>query len=196
MNLRICFHNKVKNLVAKLQSFVDQKWYSPLIALLVSLDNIILIIPTDGLLISSALLKPKKWIGFALTVSFGSTLGALLLALIVKQYGIPFINEFYPQVMASKSWILTKNFFDLYGLWVVLIVSAGPVMQQPAIVIAALANTEIKVLLIPLLAGRLFKFLLLAYISSHAPRFLSRLWGIQTELEEVGFKQKIDKLDK
>lgn len=75
--------------VHQLQSYVDQAWYPPLIGILALIDNIVVVIPNDGILISSSMLAPKRWFNLALWVSIGSTLGALLLIVIIEKQGLP-----------------------------------------------------------------------------------------------------------
>jgi membrane protein YqaA with SNARE-associated domain len=70
-----------------LQRFVDRTWYPPFIGFLAALDNIVIVIviviPNDGILISSSMLTPKRWFVLALSVAVGSSIGALVLAALV-----------------------------------------------------------------------------------------------------------------
>jgi membrane protein YqaA with SNARE-associated domain len=185
------FRHKIRDFtkasVQKLQRFVDRKWYPLLIALLAAADNLILVIPNDGILISSSMLAPRRWLQFAVFVAVGSTLGAIALAALVELHGLPWITEFHPGITESTAWSLTQSFFDQYGLIVVFIVAASPLIQQPAVVLAALANTNLTHLALTIFAGRLLKFLIMAYLASHAPRVLTRLWGVRAEMEDAGF---------
>jgi membrane protein YqaA with SNARE-associated domain len=179
-------HNFVRKNVKGLQAFVDRGWYVPLIALLAALDNLIVIVPTDGILVSSAMLRPKKWLSLALAVSLGSTLGGLGLALLVHDLGLPWILNLFPGIQASESWILTEKFFNEYGLIVVFAIAMSPLAQQPTVILASLANTPLMTLGIVVFSGRLTKYLLMSYIATHAPKLITKFWGIKDELKDAG----------
>ncbi len=180
------FKTKVKfyihKIVTDLQKFADRKWYPILIGLLAALDNFIIIVPTDGILISSAMLTPKRWITLAFSVAIGSTLGALLLALFVETQGLQLINEFYPHLDSSSSWIMTRDFFSQYGLVVVFIVAVTPLMQQPSVILASLADTPLTHLALVIFIGRFLKFLLFTYLGVHAPQLFNKIWSSRNKL--------------
>jgi membrane protein YqaA with SNARE-associated domain len=181
-------HKKIQDYVKILQRHADRFWYPPLIGFLAALDNLIIIIPNDGILISSSMLIPKRWFIFALSVTIGSTLGGLLLAALVELQGLPWILDLYPSIDETKMWALTLKFFQKYGLFLVFLVAVTPVVQQPAIILASLANTPLVELGVIIFVGRFIKFLIMAYLGSHAPRMLEKLWGLKSEMKEVGVK--------
>lgn len=181
---------KIKLLVKKLQHFSDRWWYSPLISFLAGLDNLVVVIPTDGILVSSTMLRPRRWLLFAFFISLGSTLGGMVLAALVQIHGLPWILDFYPDINTTSSWTMTESFFDRYGLLLVFAVAATPLMQQPTVILAALANTPLEKIAITVFIGRLIKYIIMSYIASHAPKLLTKLWGVQEELEEVGITEK------
>ena len=183
-------HHLVKKSVAALQKFADRFWYPPFIGFLAALDNIVIVIPNDGILVSSAMLTPKRWFTLALCVAIGSTLGAMVLASLIELLGLPWMLEMYPGVELSKTWTLTQDFFHEYGLIVVFVVAITPVMQQPAVILASLADTPLSQLALVIFVGRFIKFLIMAYIGSHAPRLLEKMWGVKGELEDAGIDIK------
>ncbi len=169
-----------------LHSWVDRSWYSAVLLVLAASDNFLLVVPTDGILVSSTILAPRKWWRFALAIGLGSTLGAVLLAAAIELYGIGLLDSVFPDLDQSQTYQITQKFFIQYGLFVVFLVAISPFFQQPAVILAALANTPLLELGVVIFVGRILKFLLIAYIGSHAPRLLSKLWGVQGELEQVG----------
>ena len=82
----------------------------------------------------------------------------------------------------------TENFFNKYGLFVVFAFGVSPLMQQPVIILSALANTPLFELAAVIFAGRFIKFNLLAYLGSHSPRLLKKMWGMKSELKDAGIK--------
>lgn len=183
-------HRIISRYVKPLQRFTDRFWYPPLIGILAAFDNFIVIIPNDGILISSSMLTPKRWIILALSVAIGSTIGALGLAALVEFQGLPWILEIYPSIDEGKTWAWTVEFFEKFGLLLVFAVAVTPLMQQPAVILAGLANTPLLELAIVIFFGRFIKFLIMAYIGSHTPRLLTKMWGLETELKDVGVHLK------
>lgn len=183
-------HGKIRTYVQLLQRYTHRFWYPPLAGVLAALDNFLVIIPTDGILISSSMLMPKRWFILALSVAVGSAFGALALASLVELQGLPWILEFYPDIGESKTWVWTEDFFKKHGLLLVFAVAITPLMQQPAVILASLANTPLFELITVIFVGRFIKFLLMAYIGSHAPRFLNKMWGLKDELNDAGVDTK------
>jgi membrane protein YqaA with SNARE-associated domain len=183
-------HVKIRTYVQVLQRYANRTWYPPFIGLLAALDNVLIVIPNDGILISSSMLTPKRWFVLALCIAIGSTVGAMLLAALIELQGLPWILELYPGIAETKTWSLTQQFFDKYGLFLVFAVAATPLVQQPAVILASLANTPLLELAAVIFAGRFLKFLIMAYLGSHAPTVLGKLWGLKEELKDAGVNLK------
>lgn len=177
---------KIINLIQNLQNHVNKRWYAPLLGFLAFLDYFIIIIPMDGILISSTMLRPKNWILQALFATIGSTSGAIFFFYLVNLYGFNWILEFYPQINQGAIWNWTLDFFNHYGILLVFLIAATPFVQQPVVALAALSHAPPYQVFFALLFGRLIKYVFITYISSHSPKLLSRLWGVQNELDEVG----------
>jgi membrane protein YqaA with SNARE-associated domain len=188
MSMSDRLHLKIQTYVHKMEQFADRSWYPALIGLLSALDNLIVIIPNDGILVASSMLVPKRWMIFALSISIGSTLGAIALSLLVEHHGLPWVLEFFPEIDKSQVWIWTESFFNKYNLLVVFAVGVSPLMQQPVIILSALANTPLPELTAAIFAGRFIKFNIMAYLGSHSPRLLKRIWGMKGELKDAGIK--------
>lgn len=182
------YHRLIKKNVKKLQRFANRFWFPPLLLLLALLDALVIIIPADGILISSSMLIKKRWMPFALCVAIGSTLGALILVYFVDHYGLQKILEFYPGIDQSHIWKWTLNFFNQYGLMVVFLVGLTPISQQPVLIIAALANVSFFPLTLAILVSRIIKFCIMAYVASHTPRLLNKFWGVKNEMKDAGIK--------
>lgn len=188
MSLSNKLHAKIRVYVAQLEQYADRLWYPPLIGILAALDNLIIVIPNDGILIASSMLVPKRWAIFAINISIGSTIGAMALHLVVEHQGLPWVQEYFAGIDQTQVWIWTENFFEKYGLLVVFAVGASPLLQQPAVILAALANTPILEMAATIFAGRIIKFMIMAYIASHSPKYLKKIWGIKDELKDAGVK--------
>ncbi|WP_409479493.1 YqaA family protein [Pseudobdellovibrio sp. HCB154] len=184
--------DKLKRLITHavklLQYYIDRVWYLPMLSLLAILDVFFIVIPTDGLTISSSMLKPRKWFYFGVFSAAGSVLGAMILCYIVQLYGIHIVETLFPNMQASNFWLQTQKFFDAYGLWLLFAVALSPLSQQPVLILAVLATVPLLQILLITVVGRFLKFLLFAYIGSHAPHLIKKLWGMKDELQEVGIE--------
>lgn len=172
----------------QLEKFTDKPWYALLIGALAMIDTFVIIIPTDGILISSTMLKPLHWLLYAISITVGSTVGAVLFAYLLEVHGLPWILDIYPSLTQGHMWTIMENFFNQYGLIIVFLIAAAPVIQNPSIILACMADISLLHIFLVIFAGRFLKYLIMGYISSHAPRLLGKLWGLQDELDEVGIK--------
>ena len=155
--------------------FVNRPWYPALIAFLAAIDLFIVIVPTDVFLISAVMGQPRRWFSTGVTIAFGSILGSALLAFILD-YDQDLIHRAFPAVFASKHWNYAEGLIENYGTYATFFAAVGPLPLQPFIVVGALSTKlTFKTLLISVGAGRLLKFILFAWLASHAPRMLEKL---------------------
>ncbi len=169
-----------------LQRYANRWWYAPAIAALAFADLFLIVIPIDGLLISYVMLSPRRWISTAVMVALGSSLGAITLAYTLNAHGLPFLLQISPGIEKGSVWLWTSHLMDQWGSWALFAVALGPIMQHPAIAVAAFAGFPVGKIFAVVLAGRLLKYLFLSWLATHAPGVINRLWGLKYELSEVG----------
>lgn len=177
------FGQRTARWIKKLQKYSDRAWYLPLLSIIIGLDLFVLIIPSDAMMISSVLLRPKRWGRICLWVSAGSAFGALALAALL-QWDSAWLMHFLPDIFQSSGWEQTDAFLDTHGGWALAVFSFSLLPQQPAVALAALAGMPLSLIFISVFAGRLVKYGLLAYFASHAPRLLGKVWFIRKELAQ------------
>ncbi len=177
---------KFKALIKWVQHYSDRPWYPAFVGFLSAIDNWILIVPTDGLVISGVMLAPKRWKQFAWQVPLLSTIGGIAFAAFVGEQGLPYLQSHWPELTTTVYWTWTEDFFAKHGLVVVFLVATTPLAQQPALILAALAQTPYWYLFLVVLAGRMIKYILLSWIAARAPSVLSKLWGLNREMEQAG----------
>jgi len=187
---------RLKHWFQTLQKYGDSIWYAPLVSVLAALDSFIIIVPTDGLLVGASILGPKRWAYNAFVVTLGSTLGAVAFAALIQQHGLPFLLNILPDVNQSQVWNWTDSAMDEWGAIALFLFALSPLMQHPAVTLAALAGMPLTKMFWIIFAGRIIKYLALSWISSHAPRFLHKLWGMEGELVEVGIKPSVPRNEK
>ncbi|MBL7666273.1 MAG: hypothetical protein JNM93_14145 [Bacteriovoracaceae bacterium] len=182
------FKQKMTVFFQNMSRFAQRAWYQPLVGLLAGLDNFIVIVPTDGLVISSGMLTPKRWPYLAFWTAFGSSAGVAVLAYLVQLKGLPWILDLFPGIDQTKTWTYTAEYFKIYGLYVVFFIAATPMLQQPAVIIAVLVNTPLYKLIPVLFCGRLIKYIIMSYIAAKAPHYLSKMWGLKSDMKAAGLK--------
>jgi membrane protein YqaA with SNARE-associated domain len=179
------YHRIARKFISTIQKFVNRIWFGPLLIFLSMCDSLIVIIPTTGIMISSTIVQRKRWWQFGVYVAIGSALGAFIIVMLTKFYGLEKLSILFPTLMSSTIWKWTLYFFKQYGLLVVFVVGLLPFSQQPALILATLSNISITPLIAAILISRLIKFPFIAYLASHAPKLLGKIWGIKFEIEDV-----------
>lgn len=172
-------------LIRVLQSHVNNWWYGPALALMAFVDLFVVIIPTDALLVSAAMLRPRKWLYFAFMVSLGSALGAFVVAAILREHGWPLLVYMSPGLPETQAWKWTFDLMANWGDWTVFLIALSPIMQHPAIALAAFAGMSLWKIAVLVFAGRAIKYLLFAWLSTHAPGYLLKVFPIKQELEAI-----------
>lgn len=182
------YHLVIRKIARRIQRYANRIWFPPLLLFLAAIDVLVIIIPTEGILISSSMVIKKRWMLFALFASIGATIGSLILVYLVDHYGLQKILEFYPRLDQGNVWKWTLNFFNQYGLLVVFLVGLTPFSQQPVLAIAAISNISIFPLASVILVSRIIKCSTIAFIATRTPRLLNKLWGVKNELKDSGVK--------
>ncbi|RPJ74788.1 MAG: hypothetical protein EHM20_10030, partial [Alphaproteobacteria bacterium] len=170
-------HQFIRESVKRIQRYADRFWYPPFIGFLSILDNLIMIIPNDGILISSSMMVPRRWHTFAVSVAIGNTIGALIVTKLAEHQGLPWVIEMYSGISDTQMWTWALKFFEQYGLILVFGIGVTPFMQQPVLIFAGLALIPFYKLAAVIFLSRLIKFIAMAYIGTHAPKLLNKLWG-------------------
>ena len=63
---------KIKNRISKIFRFTDREWYPYAVSALTAADVFVGVIPSDALLVSAVLGRPKKWIKIGLMFAIGN----------------------------------------------------------------------------------------------------------------------------
>jgi membrane protein YqaA with SNARE-associated domain len=175
---------RLKAWVKYLQHFVGRAWYFPVVGILAGLDLFILVVPTDAILVSSVMMRPRKWIEAAVCVALGSAIGAFVLAYAI-QWDQAHVMSWFPWAFNNAGWEWADSFFDHYGRIALFFIAVSPLIQFPAICVAALSGMPAWEIFLVCLLGRAIKSGVFSYGASHAPKLLMRLPLIKKELEIV-----------
>ncbi|MGZ3695630.1 MAG: YqaA family protein [Bdellovibrionota bacterium] len=175
----------VKKTLRALQHHMNSWWYPPALAFMAAVDLFVIVIPTDALLVSACMLKPKKWFLYAVVVSIGSAVGVFILAAVLRTHGLPLLLHLAPHIESTHAWKWTIELMANWGPWAVFLIALSPIMQHPAIALAAFAGMPLWKISGFVLAGRLIKYLLWAYLSTHAPWVLAKFLPIEKSRHEL-----------
>lgn len=163
---------------------------------LVFADLFVAFIPSDALVVKTALLRPRRWIYSALFMTTASALGAILLGSLCHAYGETFITWLLGDVFQSTEWDWTTKFIDQYGFWAMAFISISILPQQPGVAICGLAGMPLPLLFLAVWVGRAPKYLLFSYLATKAPDFYEKhLKKFVEELEEEDTPEQ-EKADK
>jgi membrane protein YqaA with SNARE-associated domain len=170
---------RLEKLMLRLGKHANQWWYAPTIGLLAFADLFILIVPTDAILVSAVLIAPKRWLVIGTMVAAGSALGAVALTLLLRFEGLPWLLHFYPGIDHTKSWHTATHLVDSWGGWGLFGIALSPIPQHAAIAVAAITGLGIPTIFFTVFAGRTLKYVVFSYIASHAPKLLSKIFGVK-----------------
>lgn len=160
--------------------FAARPWYPAMIAFLAAIDLFIVVVPTDIFLVSAVLGQPRRWIAIALTVALGSTVGATLVTLLIH-YESDLIMQAFPALFQSTHWGNVEKYIQSYGIYAIFFGAAGPLPLQPFVIVGALSKMPVLELALAMFTGRAAKFLLISWCTSHAPKFLDKIFPASTE---------------
>lgn len=175
-----------KRIFDLLRRFTDRWWYLPVCGLLAALDLFILVIPTEGFLVSSILLQPKRWARTLIWFTFGSAIGAAVLAHVSHLYGPEFVHWVLGDAFQTPLWQKLERFLGHYGGIALTVISLGPLPQQPAVAFCGLAQMPTFTVFLAVLIGRGLKYGIFLILALRAPHLLSKVSGVRKETEELG----------
>lgn len=168
----------MKKFFAHLKDFSNRPWYLPLVCLLAFIDLFVIVIPTEGMIVTTSILKPKRWWLTALCVTTSSSLGALALGALGRYGGEPFVTWVMgPDFFQSANWIRMSDWIGHYGFWGLWFIALGPLPQQPAILICALAHMKLPEIFFAVYLGRAPKYFLFSYLATHSPKWFRKVFG-------------------
>lgn len=178
---------KLNQAIARLEKFTDRWWYMPAVGGLAFLDFFIGIVPTDGLLISSVMLQPKRWLRAAFFVTIGSALGAVAVAAAVHALGTSIVDwALGPEVWESAGWVKAQQLLDDHGVWALFLMAVGPLPLVPFAILAGVGGMPLAEIFVSSLVGRAIKYVVFSWVSAKAPHLLRKFMkGPEKEAEEL-----------
>lgn len=162
--------------IANLQRFIDRPWYTPLLTFLVAIDLFVAFIPSDAILIASALMRPKRWWKFFLALTTGSACGALALAFVARHIGPRLLDVLHlTEMLKTPTWVHVEDWLQLYGGPALGFVALSPLPQQPAVALCGLSHMSFLTVFIWVWLGRGLKYGIYAYLAAYSKSTLKYL---------------------
>jgi membrane protein YqaA with SNARE-associated domain len=171
--------------LAKLGNHASKPWYPLALAALAASDQFVMVLPLDGIIVTSMVSAPKRWLRLSVWSAIGCTVGAVLLFFLVRAHGMSVIEFFLPGLPEKPAWAQASRWMDQYGLWAIFIVSIFPLAQPPVVALSALAGTPILVFTSVLALGKILKYLFFGWMASKSPHLLMKSKSIRKEVYEV-----------
>ena len=165
-------------------------WWFPLVAGAGTAINMFTIIFTGAtvvIFLAAVLGQPRRWYSTAVSNAAGATVGTAILLALVRERGVEYLNATFPALLTSPAWAKATGLMTTYGVGGMLLVSSLPIILHPVIVFGILSGLSDSAILGIVMAGRTIKYLLMSYITVHAPSAL-RFFGIKTDLIEYATK--------
>jgi membrane protein YqaA with SNARE-associated domain len=176
------YHRLIQNVV----KHSDRPSFPYWVSFLAALDTFVFVIPTDGIVITAFLAQRKKTVWILILAALGSTLGSTLFGLLTVWFGPQIIDWILSDaIQTSTVWTFSQAWFKSYGIWAVAAVSALPVTHHPILALVCLAKVPLLDLSLSMLAGRVLKFAVYAWICRRSPDLLAQFRPVREELEQV-----------
>lgn len=134
--------------------------------------------PTTAVVVPAALLAPHRWRQISALTALGSALAATLLVIGFHNLGWEQIYERFPQLATHVIWRRVMDWAADYGAVALFLVAASPLPQTPALIFFGIARLDIFSVFIAMLAGKLIKYGLFAWLATRFPeRFSNGIRG-------------------
>jgi len=158
-----------------LKANIEKPWYPIAVSALVLIDNFIFLIPTAIVLLTSVVAHPKQWIRMSFWVWLGNSIGGILFALLLANYGVAFLTAIAPHMTEMHIWQLCAHWIDLHGVWIVFFFCTLPVSEHPAVALAAITGLSIPEIAVAIVVGKFIKFSTIGALAAYTPDFLVKI---------------------
>ncbi len=113
----------------------------------------------------------------ALWTTAGSVLGSLVIAIVVRHFGMPAIELLVGEgALRQPSWLRLSHLLNRYGGLTLFFAAIGPIPLLPVSILSGAAEIPYFTIFAGSLLGRLPKYLVISWISAKSPQLLQRKW--------------------
>jgi membrane protein YqaA with SNARE-associated domain len=175
-----------------IQEALERGWLLPICTLLSCLGTFTAAYPVTAVVLPAALLVPERWRWIAFSCALGSSIGATSLVELTHSIGLAQLNQWFPHLLAHQNWQDVQAWIDDYGSFSLFVIAATPLPQTPALILFGIAGQNGFVVFTAMLAGKILKYGLTAWLASRFPeRFFKRLgWANSEPVEKEAIDEK------
>ncbi|HZP92881.1 MAG TPA: hypothetical protein VFB20_08375 [Burkholderiales bacterium] len=160
-----------ERIVRALDRAARSPWLPAVVGTLSFLATVSMTVPATSVLVPGVLLAPRRWRSTALLASVGCALGATLLVAVFHHLGVHALQAQFPGMAESAEWRRLEDWSARFGILSVLIASALPMPQTPALLFCAIADVPDLQVLLAVLGGKLVKYGALGALVAVSPRW-------------------------
>ncbi len=132
-------------------------------------------VPGTFVLVLAVLAKPARWRSLWLWACVGSAAGGVMLVLFFHHLAWGQVYALFPKFETSRSWMRVEDWVEDYGLYALAWVAALPLPQTPALVLCGIGRLPVWGVFAAMLAGKLAKYGVVAWMASRFPERFARL---------------------
>jgi membrane protein YqaA with SNARE-associated domain len=129
--------------------------------------------PVIPIIVTDAMISPRRWHTISVSIALGCSFGAVVLVMLFHYLGWSLVDQFFPEFWHHPAWQNMQDWIVSYKEIGLAAISASPLPEMPALIVLGLAKPDIIVVFIAVLIGKLFKYGLISWLASHFPDKLS-----------------------
>jgi len=177
--------SRTARVVAALDRGADRPWSLPAVAVFPLSDYVFPFMPNQVLLVTLAVLRPRRWWAYALVFVLATGLGACLSALAIQAVGPWLLDAFVGDVDGQGTAADVLTFVERHGLWGLALLALLPWPPRTAVLICGMAGLPPLGIGLAVAAGRVVPAGGYALVGSRAPQVLRRIRVVDRVLGEV-----------
>lgn len=170
---------------AALRRSVGTRVYPAVVAAVAFSLTVTMSVPFAPVLFLAVLLNPKRWRSIAFWASVGSAAGALVVHLAFHYLGWRLLAAYSPDLTGTEAWLEATRWMSRYGSAALLIISATPVPQTPALIFSGIYRLPILEVFPAFLVGKLVKYGVYAYLAATFRERFQWVWDRHGEVNDA-----------
>lgn len=114
--------------------------------------------PFGPVIIAATVFAPGRWRSTILASTLGAAIGATAFAALAQAVGPEVVDGWFPGLRESPVWAHSAAWLGRYGILALASITALPVPQMPALILAALGEMGLPAIVLALLLGKGVKY--------------------------------------
>ena len=133
--------------------------------------------PVTAVVVPATLMAAGRWRAITGVAALGSAIGATALMVVFHHLGWTQLYERFPELATDPSWAQVVDWGTRYGTAALFLIAASPLPQTPALMFFGAMRPDYAGVFVAMLAGKLLKYGVFAWVSSHFPERVGRSLG-------------------